>query len=96
MDLVLDYAGLQPARLRRAQQREPLLHRRRHRLLAVDVLAGGDRLGQRCDALAGRRRVKKDRKIGLGQRRIEIGGPLVSAEALRNAREPLGVAADQQ
>src|SRR6185312_607869 len=75
--LVLDGAVLEPACARGAQQGKPLGHRRRHRLFAVDMLAGRDRLAQRRYPLHGRRRVEEHREIRPGQGRIEIGRPAV-------------------
>ena len=96
IELVLDRAGFEPARLRGLEQRAAFGERGRDRLFAVDVLAGGDRLAQRRDALAGRRSVEEHCKVRPGQRRIEIGAPVVDAVAPRDAGQPLAVAPDQQ
>src|ERR1035438_6330491 len=75
---------------------ERRVERLRHRLLAVDVLARGDRLAHRGRAPAGGLRVEIDRVSGIGQRSIEIGGPRHAA-ALRGDGLQLGwIAAHQQ
>src|SRR5260370_29685481 len=84
MKLVLDHAMLAAARLRLPQQRARLRGGRRHRFFAIDVLAGGDRLFENRGTLLRRRRIEKDRVSRLGDRGVEIGGPL---RALVSARD---------
>ena len=83
-------------RLRGAQQSKPVGHRRRHRLLTIDVLAGGNRLAQRRNALLGGRGIEEDRKIRFRQCRIEICGPVLDTVGLRQAGERVAVAPEQQ
>ncbi len=96
MDLVLDRAVLEPARRGLLQQGEALRRGRRHRLLGIDVLAGGDRLLEHADALLGRRRIEEDRIGGVGQRGVEIGGPIRDLVGARHRGQAIGIAADQQ
>ena len=63
-DAVLDAGGAgEPGEL------EPLLQRLGHRLLAVDVLAGGDRLADRVGPDLRELRVEVDVDLGVGERR---------------------------
>ena len=95
MDLVLDRAVLDPARLGRAQELNALGDRRRHRLLGIDVLAGGNCLGERRGALLGCGGVEKNRKRRIAERGVEIGRPVLDAVRLGNAGELFGVAPGQ-
>src|SRR5262249_19042324 len=60
MHLILHDAVFAPAVACLVQQRERLRSRRRHRLFAIDVLAGGDRLLENGHALLCRRRIEED------------------------------------
>jgi hypothetical protein len=96
MKLVLDHAVLDAAALRLPQQRARLRGGRRHRLFAIDMLAGGDRLLEDGGALLCRRRIEKDRVSGIGERRVEIGGPIRELVGARDRGKAVGVAADEQ
>ena len=72
-ELVLHHAVLHVRALRRARQIEGLDRGRRERLLAVDVLAGGNRSPHVVDAGARERRVEVDRVRGVREAAIEIG-----------------------
>jgi hypothetical protein len=60
------------------------------------MLAGGDGLLQRGRALLGRRGIEEERVAPVGQRRIEIGGPVRDVVRAGDRREASGVASDQQ
>src|SRR5262249_60747221 len=76
MDLVLDDAVLHAAPLRRPQQGQALRGGRGYRLLAIDVLAGGERLFQQRDAALRCGRVEED-GVGRGSERgVGRGGPV--------------------
>ena len=98
MDLVLDDAVLESARLRLLQQRVRFRQRRRHRLLAIDVLAGGDRLFDRMPTrCSGRCRIEEDRVLAArpAQHRDRWSSPR-SPCVRATARNAIGIAADQQ
>src|SRR5262249_47914616 len=76
MQLVLDHAVLDAARLRLPQQRARRFDGGRHRFFAIDVFAGGDRAFKNGGALVRRRRIEEDRVSGITERGVEIGGPI--------------------
>jgi hypothetical protein len=65
------------------------------RLLAIDVLAGCNRLVQQLGAQLGGGGIEEQRVLGVLQRGIEVGGPARDAVCLRQLRELALVAADQ-
>ena len=70
------------------------LDRQRHRLLRIDVLAGGDRLLQHGLALVGGGGVEEDGEGRIGQRLVEVGGPF-RAVLFGDGLDALGIAAGQ-
>jgi hypothetical protein len=93
--LVLHDAVLDALLLGEPADRERLVEIGRDRLLAIDVLAGRDRLGQqrRRASAWSRRRRRRCRRVG--ERRVEVGGPARDAVLLGERLDLLGVAADQ-
>ena len=92
-----------PAR-RRAARRRPRRARTRSsasatrgrdRLLAVDVLARGDRAADELGPQSGRRGIEVDRVVARWRARIEIGGPALDAVRLRERLDLGGVASDE-
>jgi hypothetical protein len=83
-------------RLCETQQCEGLRGGGCHRLLAIHVLAGRERLSQNGDALLRHGRIEEDRVGGIGERRVEVGGPIRELVAARDGRQAIGVAADEQ
>jgi hypothetical protein len=69
---------------------------RRERLFGIDVLAGGDRLFQRADALLGCRRVEEDRMIRARQRKIEIRRPVREPVRACGRGDAVGIAANKK
>src|SRR6185369_17385661 len=65
------------------------------RLLAIDVLAGGDRLFEQGRAHLCRRGIEEDLVVLLGQGLVEIGRPALDAMLLRERRRLVRIAADQ-
>ena len=96
MDLVLDDAVPEPARRRLLQQCVSLRRRRRHRLLAIDVLAGGDRLLEHRDALLRGAGIEEHAVGGVRQRDGEIAAPIRDVVGARDGGQALRVAAKQQ
>ena len=96
MKLVLDDPMFAATRLRLPQQRARLRGGRRHRLFAIDVLARADRLFENGGALLRRSRIEEDRVSGVGERRVDIGGPIRELVGARDRGEAIGVAADEQ
>ena len=96
IDLVFHRAVLAPARVGISEQSASLRGGGRDRLLGIDVLAGGERLGEDADPLLGRRRVEEDRPGRVGERGVEIGGPFRDAVGARDRGKAVAVAADQQ
>jgi len=80
---------------RAAHEIERVLQARRRRLLAIDVLARGDREIEVALALSGGDRVEIDRVLARGERAVEIGGEARDAVCLGESAELLGVAPDQ-
>ena len=76
-ELVLDDADLDTRVAGRAGQRQRGLHVGGDRLLAVDVLAGGDRGLDRRRARRRELRVEVDLVRGVRERGVEVGGPLL-------------------
>ena len=79
-----------------SEQCEALRGGGRDRLLGIDVLAGGDRLGENVDALLGRGRIEEDRQGGVRERGVEIRGPFRDVVGVRDRGKTIVVAADQQ
>ena len=75
-----------PGAFRRPCELERFGEVRRHGLLAVDVLAGGDRALQQPRPRLRRRRVEEHRVVGIGERGVEIGAEPRDAVRLRRAR----------
>ena len=67
----------------------------RGRLLAIDVLAGLDRLADERGAHLRRAGVEEDLVVWIGERGVEIGGPALERRAALPGLELVGVAADQ-
>ena len=67
----------------------------RDRLLAVDVLAGAQRLGEQHRPHLRRAGVEEDRVVLVGERGVEVGAPARDAVRLRERLDLVGVAADQ-
>ena len=78
-----------------ANQIERVLQRVRHRLLAIDVLAGLHRLLQQLGAKLRGRGVEEQRVLLVLERLVEVGGPARDAVRLGELRHPVGVAPDQ-
>ena len=72
-----------------------LLEPGRDRLLAIDVLAGADRLGQQSGPRLRGRGIEEDRVGLVGQRLVEIGGPARHAELLGQTFDLARIASDQ-
>ena len=75
--------------------RDRLVERVGDRLFAIDVLAGLDRLREQVGAHLRGRGVEEHRVVGVLQRGVEIGGRALDAVLLRERRDLLGIAADQ-
>ena len=86
---------LTPAALALRAMRNRLLQVGGDRLLAVDVLAGGDGLAEQRRAHCGGCGVEEDRVVLVGQRLVEVGGVARHAVRLGQRGELLRVAADQ-
>ena len=95
VELVLHHAALDALVLRRLRHRDRFGERLRHRLLAIDMLAGGDRLAQQADAHLGRAGIKENGVVLVGQRGIEVGRRALDAVLRGDGLHFLGVAADQ-
>src|ERR1700730_17899471 len=93
--LVLHDAVPDPRLLRRGSYGERIAEVLRDRLLAIDVLAGGDRLVQQPGAQLGRGGIEEQRVIGVLQRRIEVRRPARDAVRVGQLHELAFVAADQ-
>src|SRR5262249_47050486 len=94
-DLVLHHAVLDAGFFRRARDVERVRERLGHRLLAIDVLAGGDRAAQELRAQLGGGGVEKERVLAAPEGGIEVSGPARDAVRLGELRELGLVAADQ-
>ena len=94
-ELVLHHAVPDAGLLGGARHVERVLERLGDRLLAVDVLAGRDRLAQQLGAQLGGGGIEEQRVLLVRERGIEIGGPARDAVRLRQLRELGFVAADQ-
>ena len=93
--LVLHRAVLDAFFVGELQDLDSFLEIGRDRLLAIDVLAGIDRLGQqRWTRLRGRG-IEEDGVLGVGQRLVEIDGPALHVELLCKPLDLVGIAADQ-
>ena len=86
--LVLHHAVLDLGLLRHADQIERVLQRVRHRLLAIDVLAGLHRLLQQLGAKLRGGGVEEQRVLLVLQRLVEIGGPARDAVRLGELLPP--------
>ena len=93
--LVLHHAVLDAARLGEAANLQRLLQIGGDRLLAVDVLAGRDRLLKDRRAHLRGRRVEQDLVGGIGDLRVEIGAPAQVAVRRGELRQLGAIAADQ-
>ena len=96
MDLVLHRAVLAAARVGLSEQCEALRGGGSDRLLGIDVLAGGDRLGENVDALLGRGRIEEDRPGGVRERGVKIRGPFRDVVGVRDRGKTIVVTANQQ
>jgi hypothetical protein len=93
--LVLHGAVLDALRIGQLEHRHRFFEVCRDRLLAIDMLAGVDRLGQqRWPRLRGRG-VEEDDVVLFRQRLVEVGGPARDIETLCQPFDLVGVAADQ-
>ena len=93
--LVLHRAVLDALCIGEPQHRHRFFEVGRDRLLAIDMLAGVDRLGQQRRPRLRGRGVEEDGVVLVGQRLVEIGGPALDLEALGQLLDLAGVAADQ-
>src|SRR4051812_37167233 len=82
--------------LRCAVKRERLLHVGRDRLLAIDVLAGGNRALQELRSKLRRRSVEEYGILLVLKTGIQIGRPALDAVLLRERLHLGGVAPDEQ
>src|SRR5215510_7665444 len=82
-ELVLHHAVLDPGRFRRARYVKRIRERLGDRLLAINVLAGRDRLAQELGAQLGRGGVEEERVLAVLERGVEIAGPAREAVGLR-------------
>ncbi len=95
VELVLHHAALDAFVARCLRDRERFRERLRHRLFAIDVLAGRDRLAQERDAHLGRAGVEEHRVVRAGEGGVEIGRRSFDTVLGRDGLDLLGVAADQ-
>src|SRR5579872_5408471 len=93
--LVLDHAVLEALAVAKLHDRNRFFEIGRGRLFAIDMLAGVERSRQQARAGLRGRGVKEHGVFLVGKRRIEIGGPALDAEALRQRLDLVRVAADQ-
>src|SRR5262249_56906652 len=94
--LVLYHAMPNAGLCRGACDIERVLERLGDRLLAVDVLASGDRLAQQLRAQLGGGSIEEQRVFAVRKRGVEIGGPARDAVGLGEVLELTVVAADQE
>lgn len=95
-ELVLDDTVLDAATLCRSRNRERLLQRLRDRLLAIDMLAGRNRLLKKLDAHLRRTGIEEDRIAGIGKSGLEIGRRLGQTVLAGNRLDLFGIASDKQ
>ena len=93
--LVLHHAVLHAGLGGHLVQLERGLGVHRRRLLAVDVLAGGDRLAHALGPAAGGLGVEVDLVLRIAQHGVEVGGDLLHARLLAQLAQLVRVAADQ-
>src|SRR5262249_2749887 len=94
-ELVLHDAVLDAGRFGRARHVERIFERLGDRLLAIDVLAGGDRLAQELGAQLGGGGVEEQRVLAILERGVEVAGPAREPVRLRQLRKLGLIAADQ-
>ena len=92
--LVLHDAVLEAGAARLLGQRDGDAEVVGDRLLAVDVLAGVERLRQQLGAHQRGAGVEEDGVVGVGERGVEVGAPALDAVLLRQRLHLVGVAAD--
>src|SRR5215472_6511200 len=94
-ELVLHHAVLDASRFGRARHVERIRERLGDRLLAINVLAGRDRLAQELGAQLGGGGVEEQRVLAVLERGVEVAGPAREPVRLRQLRQLCLVAADE-
>ena len=94
-ELVLHDAMLQAARLRLARDGERIGEVGRGRLLAIDVLAGGERLPDQLGPHLRRAGIEEELVLAVGERGGEVRRPALDLVPLRQRLDLLRVAPDQ-
>src|SRR5690606_25653906 len=92
--LVLHHAVLDAGRLRLLRQRHGAVEVVGDGLLAIDVLAGVDRLAQQAGAHLRGAGVEEDGVLGVGERRVEVGAPAGDVVLLGEPLDLVAVATD--
>ncbi len=95
-ELVLDDAVPDPGGLGGAIEGERVREVLRDRLLAIDVLAGGDRALQQAGAQPGRGGIEEQLVVGVGKGGVEVQGPAGDAVRVGQRLELSRAAADQE
>src|SRR5262249_17678273 len=94
-ELVLHDAVLDAGRFRRARHVDGIRQSFGDRLLAINVLAGRDRLAQELGAQLGRGGVEEERVLAVLERGVEVAGPAREAVRFRQLRKLGLIAANQ-